>query len=126
MGLTFRLRHYWSTVDIKKFHLLGEDGYLYDTEFNAIDDQGNSEYDKSFNAFNIDMVYTWVFAPGSQLSIVWKNSILDFSESIPENWGRDFERTLDQPQVNSFSIKALYFIDYYSLTKKGRTNKVRN
>ncbi len=126
MGLTFRLRHYWSTVDIKKFHLLGEDGYLYDTEFNAIDDQGNSEYDKSFNAFNIDMVYTWVFAPGSQLSVVWKNSILDFSESIPENWGRDFERTLDQPQVNSFSIKALYFIDYYSLTKKGRTNKVRN
>ncbi|MFT4678721.1 MAG: hypothetical protein ACJAV7_002754 [Flavobacteriales bacterium] len=126
MGLTFRLRHYWSNVDIKSFHLLGEDGYLYDTEFNAIDDQGNSDYDKSFNAFNIDMVYTWVFAPGSELSVVWKNSIIDFSESIPDNWARDFEQTIDQPQVNSISIKALYFIDYYSLTKKGRSNKVRN
>ncbi|MCB0762367.1 MAG: carbohydrate binding family 9 domain-containing protein [Flavobacteriales bacterium] len=126
MGLTFRLRHYWSYVDVQQFFVLDDAGYTVPTNFTAIDDEGTSIYDQSFNAFNIDMVYTWVFSPGSQLSVVWKNSIIGFSEEIPRGLIDDFSYTMDLPQRNSISIKALYFVDYYSLTKKGRSGKIRN
>ena len=118
MGLTFRLRHYWSFVDNSSFHSLDNDGHLAQTDFQGFYDDGTSPYDQSFNAFNIDMVYKWVFAPGSELSIVWKNSILDNDEILPDTWTDNFDRALGLPQVNSFSIRLLYFVDYLTFARK--------
>jgi hypothetical protein len=67
------------------------------------------------------MVYSWVFSPGSEISIVWKNAISDLDQTLPATYSDNFERTIDLPQKNSFSIKVLYFVDYLSLTKKGRS-----
>lgn len=124
MGLTFRLRHYWSSVAYREFFQLHEDGSLVDTEYSAFYDDGTTSRDGSFNAFNIDMVYTWVFAPGSELSVVWKNSILDFDEDIPANMSDNLNRTFVLPQTNSFSVKVLYFIDF--LTLKNRQSSISN
>lgn len=119
MGLTFRLRHYWSTVDYDSYHRLGEeDGYLYNTDYIGADTLGNSLHNTTFDAFNIDMVYRWVFAPGSELSVVWKNSIFKSDNSWQESYFDNLQETLESPQINSFSIKLLYFIDYLSLQKK--------
>lgn len=118
MGITFRLRHYWSTVDNHEFLQLEEDGLLSETDYQGFNSDGTSEHDVSFNAFNIDMVYTWVFAPGSELSVVWKNSILDADEALPGAWVDNFDRTVGLPQNNSFSIKILYFLDYLTFVRK--------
>jgi len=118
MGITFRLRHYWSSVDNHEFFSLGEEGELNSTDYEGFYPDGTSEHDLSFNAFNIDMVYTWVFAPGSELSVVWKNSILDDDENLPTTWIDNFDRTVGLPQNNSFSIKMLYFIDYLTFVRK--------
>ncbi|NNE56304.1 MAG: hypothetical protein HKN32_09805 [Flavobacteriales bacterium] len=100
------------------FLQLDDDGHLQETAFNGFNEDGTSPYDVSFNAFNIDMVYKWVFAPGSELSIVWKNSILDANEAIPIDFTDNFSRTIALPQVNSFSIKVLYFVDYLTFIRK--------
>jgi hypothetical protein len=71
--------------------------------------------DISFNAFNIDLIYKWRFAPGSEISIAWKNSITQEGVPLDVSYYRDVEETLRAPQINNFSIKILYFIDYLSL-----------
>jgi hypothetical protein len=119
MGVSFRLRHYWSYVNNHEFFQLAEDGALYATDFQGFEDDGSSPYNQSFNAFNIDMVYKWVFSPGSEIRVVWKQNITDFTEDVPVSFQDNFERTIGLPQSNSISLKVLYFIDYLSLTRKG-------
>ena len=82
MALTFRMRHYWSRVKYEDngFYLLNEDGTLGHSDY--LDNHNNN-----FNAFTIDMVYRWRFAPGSDLFIVWKNSIINNNEEADINLG---------------------------------------
>jgi hypothetical protein len=119
MGMTCRVRHYWSTLRNKAFMELQEDGSVIASDFPGLRDDGTSPLDQSFNAFNVDLVYTWVFSPGSQLRLVWKKSIatnMDQAQRIP-TWSDNFGQTLESPAIDSFSIKVLYFIDYLSLRR---------
>jgi len=113
MSLNIRLRHYWSYVDYGGFFELGDDGSLNATSY-------NENQDISLNFFNIDMVYRWRFAPGSDLFFIWKNAINDFSndpEFIQEAYVEAFSRLNDFPENNSLSLKLVYFLDYASLVK---------
>lgn len=111
MALTFRARHYWSIAKYKRYHALDEQGMLAQTSYS-----GNR--DVNFNAFNIDMVYTWQFAPGSEMSIVWKDAILTLGSDRVIQYFENVRNTLDAPQTNSFSVKVLYYLDYLYLKKK--------
>jgi hypothetical protein len=110
-SLTMRVRHYWSRADYSTFFLLREDGYLQPDVYSA-------NHDISFNVFNIDLVYTWQFAPGSELSAVWKNDIHTVRDDIVGGFFRNFDETVSAPQTNSFSLKILYYLDYQGLKKK--------
>ncbi len=115
MGLTLRMRHYWSAADYKEFYTLGEKGQLLESDF-----KGNEN--RNYNAFNIDMVYTYVFAPASEISIVWKNSIAGDEEFVRTGYMNNVETLGNLPQNNSISVRVLYFIDYSMLMKKISTN----
>lgn len=79
-GITFRTRHYLSTVDNKDFLTLQNDGKLKaNTTF-------NKNTNRNVNIFNIDMVYTWQFAPGSFVNIVWKNAAFDSNNLLETNY----------------------------------------
>ncbi len=111
--LSFRLRHYWSRVDYTdQYFYLKDDGYLDP----ANDFEGTS--DINFNIFNIDMVYVWRFAPGSEMSVVWKNAISSFSDKIINDVGDNLNYMFNSPQINSFSVKILYYLDYQYLRRK--------
>ncbi len=113
MHLSFRLRHYWSKVDYNdEFFLLKEDGYLEETDYVG----GNG--DINFNTITIDMAYVWRFAPGSEMSVVWKNSIFTYDDVLVEDYFDNLRRTFQSPQINSFSIKILYYFDYQYLKRK--------
>ena len=113
-SVSFRLRHYWSRAEYDEFYTLREDGYLDISEYSI-------KQDINFNAFNIDMVFTWYFLPGSELNIVWKNAIFQQGEEILKDFGRNISQTLRSPQTNSFSIKVIYYVDYLSL-KRNKKN----
>jgi hypothetical protein len=93
---------------------------LTDSDYSGEDGAGSLLHNVNFNAFNIDLVYTWVFAPGSEIKIVWKNSILHQGSEIADDYFKNFEELGDLPQTNSFSIKVLYYLDYLSLRRKNR------
>jgi hypothetical protein len=113
MGLSFRARHYWSKVANKDFYKLKEDGYL-----NHIPGGISSNVDYNVNYFNIDMVYTWQFALGSFINVVWKDAISTFDQDTRTTYFKNIGNTLNADQQNSISIRIIYFLDYLNLKKK--------
>jgi len=112
MYITLRVRHYWSKVSNLAFFTLNKDGSLTNNP------GFNQNLDQNYNAFNVDMVYSWRFAPGSELNIVWKNAIGTFDNNVVTNYFKNVNNTLGAPQSNSISLKILYFFDYLQLKKK--------
>nr|MBC7614138.1 carbohydrate binding family 9 domain-containing protein [Pseudopedobacter sp.] len=112
MGLNLRARHYWSKLTNKEFYILNNQGNLNKT----------SEFihglDQNFNAFNVDMIYLWRFAPGSELSIAWKDASSMFNRNSELKYFRNFDDTFNGPQNQNFSIKILYYLDYLQLRRK--------
>jgi hypothetical protein len=113
MGLNLRARHYWSRVNYHQFYNLQEDGGLMTT---ARDYSSVANY--NINYFNIDMVYTWQFALGSFLNIGWKNAIQNFDPTLDRDYFKNLKSTLASDQLNNFSVKVIYFLDYAKLKKK--------
>jgi hypothetical protein len=110
--LSFRLRHYnKNAVYDKQYYELNTDGTLRNSDYS---DNNN----KNSNTFNIDMMYAWRFAPGSELSLVWKN-IVDKEENFTTYpYLTNLKNTMNSPQTNIFSIKVIYYLDYLYLKKK--------
>ncbi|MBC8316206.1 MAG: hypothetical protein H8E51_11980, partial [Bacteroidetes bacterium] len=71
-----------------------------------------------YNQFNIDLSFIWDFAPGSQLSFVWKNAINTSDDIIDYHFFRNLGNTITSPATNSFSIRVLYYIDAMYFKKK--------
>ncbi|HRF38752.1 MAG TPA: DUF5916 domain-containing protein [Saprospiraceae bacterium] len=111
-ALTLRARHYWTNVEYSRYHLLTEDGNLGETSHNP-------ERDANFNAFNVDMIFRWRFAPGSDLFVIWKNSVLHADALAGEDYFSNLDNLFDAPQNNSLSIKLIYFLDYQRLVRRG-------
>lgn len=112
MGLTFRARHYASVVNNKEFFGLNTDGTL--SSKSGITQNLN----RNVNYFNIDMVYTWQFAPGSFMNVVWKNATYFGSDSLADSYFENLENTLQADQNNNLSLKVIYFFDYLQLKRK--------
>lgn len=108
-ALSMSLRHYWSQVQYLQYYFLRDDGGLLDFP----DYTGNGNID--FNIFNIDLEYSLNFAPGSYLTVVWKNSIstskTNDNLAFLSYWD-NLQGTLISPQTNSFSLKVIYYLDY--------------
>lgn len=122
MGLTLRARHYWSKVDPKQFYVLDGNGNLNTP---TVPFTGN--VNQNYNFFSIDVVYTWQFAQGSFINIVYKQIADDytFGRPVENNYGKNISNTLNTPQFNSLSLRIIYFIDYFTTKNKlKRKNKV--
>ncbi len=113
---SFRLRHNWARVHYLSFHELLLDGSLCASDY-------NENQDINFNAFTIDAVYRWRFAPGSDIFIVWKNAIIGEEERSDVSFGENLSGLFHNPQVNSFSVKVLYYLDYLDVKKKFTRNQ---
>ncbi len=111
MALEFRLRHYLSKADYDRYYILLESGYVEPL------DSYSENHDISYNAFNIDMAYTWNFAPGSELLVTYKNAIGTENELVSKTFSRNLLDTIESPQVNSLSVKVLYYLDYLRLKR---------
>lgn len=116
--LNLRPRHFWSNVEPLEYYDLRTNGTYGDTDYN----ESNIV---DFNRFNIDLIYQWEFAPGSELSLVWKNLIFD-QEELLSTYSESISRLGDLDQNNSLSLKAVYYLDYNrlnnALPQRLRTN----
>ena len=111
-GITFRARHYWSTVKQKQLYDLKTNGDLSPTTHTSI-----ALEDQNFNIFNIDAAYTWQFGPGSFINIVWKEESFLFNRDSQSDYFKNFDRTFSEPQNNNLSVKIIYYLDYLDFKK---------
>lgn len=106
------LRHYWSYAENKNFLGLMDNGNLTDFPSYSVNKNSN------FNSWNLDLSYSWWFAPGSQISILYRNSSANFEREINKDFGNNVTNLLNNDALNhTFSISVRYFIDYNQVKK---------
>jgi hypothetical protein len=110
-GLSLTFRNYWATVayDDDLFTLL-ENGRLTKDKGYTVDSINDPNI--NFNTWNLDFSYTWQFAPGSQLSALYRNQLFNFSSAAADDYFESLDALFKQPIQQTFSLRLVYFIDY--------------
>jgi hypothetical protein len=113
MFLTLRARHYWSGVKYEKYFNVDANGYWIDRAFIA----GN---DNNYNAYNLDLFYTWDFMYGSRLVVGWKNW-MPLDRAIDgirfSKYGQNLAEVFRMPQGKELTARLIYFLDYQKLKR---------
>lgn len=118
VSFSCRIRHYWITGRYSDFYRLENSGLL------SSSDDFNTNKDFNFNSFNVDVLFNWQFAPGSQLNLIWKNALLEENNLITYNYFDNFTQTLGYPQLNTLTLKIIYYIDYQNVRERLNTKRV--
>ncbi len=116
-SFSVRARHYWAVVNYVYFHSLQDDGKLKIIQ-NPFNDATNPEH--NYNIFNLDLVYRWQFAPGSELNLIWKNNVATDTKNLVYKYDENFTNVFANQHNNIVSIKFLYYLDYLKIRKKKR------
>lgn len=109
MTLNLSARYYWSYAENKQYLNLQQNGTL--TPNTTFTENKNSD----FSTWNLDLSYSWWFAPGSQLSVLYRNNASNFSNEINRNIRNNFSNLFENNLNNIFSVSFRYFIDYNSI-----------
>jgi hypothetical protein len=120
MGITWRIRHYRSALQYSRFFGLQTDGTLIPINYSGTDGNGQSVYNINYNAFTLDFVYRWVFLPGSEINIVWKNSIFSNDQNYYFSYRSNLTNLFENLPVNSLSLKVIFWIDYQDINRKNK------
>ncbi|WP_418603435.1 DUF5916 domain-containing protein [Hwangdonia sp.] len=113
ISLTFR--NFWSTVNYDyQLFILENDGTLSANNGYNVDSIAESP-NINFNTWNLDLRYSWQFAPGSQLTALYRNSLFNSDSASKDNYFNSLNTLFDQPIQHVFSLKLQYFIDYSNL-----------
>ncbi len=114
MNVSIRARHYWSKVLYDKFFFVDTNGDLLPHAF--VNGQ-----DQNFNAFNLDMFYTWDFKYGSKLIIGYKNWLgndFPISGINYKSYAGNLSQVFQQPHGNELTVRLIYYLDYLTMKKK--------
>ena len=106
MNFNLSVRHYWSLAENNKINNLNEDGSLSPNTTYS----GNKN--SNFSTWNLDLSYSWWFAPGSQMSILYRNNASTFERQINKDFGSNFSNLFEDNLNHILSISVRYFIDY--------------
>ncbi len=104
MNATIRARYYWLKLYYHQYLRLEDDG-----TFTPSDWPGSA--DENFNQFNVDFVYTWQFAPGSFLNVIWKDAVFQGDGMRGDHYFDNFRKTMRAPQDNTLTVKLIYWLD---------------
>ena len=112
MTLNLTARYYWSYSKNHEFFTLQNNGYL----------TPNSTYtlnkDRNFNSFNLDFSYSWWFAPGSELSVLYRNYGLERASVVEKDLSKNLKSIYNSNLTNVLSVSIRYFIDYNMVKNK--------
>ena len=110
IDLSIKLRYHLDQVKNIEFKSLANDGYLYNTNY-----EGN--HNVNYTTWTSDIAFNWRFAPGSQISIVWKNAVESDKDEITAHWIDNVKESMKLAKQNNLSFKIIYYLDYLYLSK---------
>lgn len=111
MTINLTARHYWTHGENLEFLSLQQNGEL--TE--------NTNYtqnkDFTYNNWNFDLSYTWWFAPGSQISFLYRNRAVSNLDFVNRNYRNNIEQLFGNNLNSTLSLSIRYYIDYNAVKK---------
>lgn len=106
MNFNLSIRHYWSIAENNKFFTLQDNGRLLEkTDY-------TTNKNSNFSTWNLDLSYSWWFAPGSQATVLYRNNAANFTRDIDNDFNNNFDTLLNDNLSHTFSVSIRYFIDY--------------
>jgi hypothetical protein len=113
MSLKLDARHYWSQAAYQQYGLLRNNG----TVDYSVPYSGNKNV--NFNTFNLYLSFVWQFRPGSEMTVVYQNSIYSSPEApaLVYDYFKDADNTFKSPQTNSLSVKVIYYLEYQDVRR---------
>jgi hypothetical protein len=107
MNFNLSVRQYWSYAENNQYLALQDDGTFQD--LNSYVRNRNS----SFNSWNMDLSYNYWFAPGSVISVLYRNSSASFDREINKSFADNVGNILTNDRLNhALSVSVRYFIDF--------------
>lgn len=111
LSLNVDVRHYWSRAHYVEYHSLLENGKIASTPYTGLHEDGTSRHDVDFDAFTVDLWLRWTFAPGSEITLGWKDNIFARDGIVRTDYFQNLRETWAAPGINSLSLRAIWFID---------------
>lgn len=112
MNINLTARYYWAYSQYDKFFNLQDNGYLSPNTSYAVNQ------DLNYNSWNFDLSYSWWFAPGSEIRILYRNYGISKNDSVEKNIKTNFNNIMNSDLTDIFSISLRYFIDYNKLKSR--------
>ena len=112
MTINLTARYYWSYSKNHDFFTLQNSGYLTPNNTYTLNK------DRNFNSWNFDLSYSWWFAPGSEISILYRSYGLERANVVEKDLSKNIKNIFNSDLTNVLSISIRYFIDYNSVKNK--------
>ena len=112
MTINLTARYYWSYSKNHDFLTLQNSGYLTPNNTYTLNK------DRNFNSWNFDLSYSWWFAPGSEISILYRSYGLERASVVEKDLSKNIKNIFNSDLTNVLSISIRYFIDYNSVKNK--------
>jgi hypothetical protein len=111
-AISLKARNFWSTADYDKllFNLL-EDGKREIIDYSSLSVDPNT----NFNLWNFDLNFEWWFAPGSNLTFLYRNQIFNQDSFSYLDYDQSLSNLFELPIQHQISLRVNYFIDYNRL-----------
>ncbi|PKB16071.1 DUF5916 domain-containing protein [Flavobacterium sp. 5] len=107
MNFNLSARYYWSYTENLNFYNLEDNGRL------SPNDTYTENQNQNLNTWNLDLSYNWWFAPGSQLTILYRNNAAKYDNLINKDFGNNYTSLLNNKDLSHvLSVSLKYFIDY--------------
>ena len=117
-GLSLQFRHYWDTVLYDEFmYDLKPNGRIIKNP-NLPKTDLNQSPDVNFSTWNVDLNYVWQFAPGSFLTVLYRQQLFQNNDLADLGFSDSLDRLFKQNFQHTLSVRLQYFIDVNDVKDK--------
>ncbi|GAB5557489.1 MAG: hypothetical protein SchgKO_17020 [Schleiferiaceae bacterium] len=113
LSITLDFRHYYTTLQYTSYQNLNQDGTVSEIDKDL-------QRDLTFNSVNLDLKLNWWFVPGSTISVLYRNSLLNTSPNVDDSYFESVEDLAALPFLHQLSFRLTYFLDYNDVVKWSR------
>ncbi len=120
-SIKLKFRNFWSSANYDPIlFLLQSDGTRQLTSFDLLDENPNTQ----FNIWNLDLGFDWWFAPGSKITLLYRNQIFSDRHQVDLDYFRSVQDLFSENINHQFSLRINYYLDYNILKKKNGKKRV--
>lgn len=113
-AISLSFRNFWSSATFSEdnFSRLLNSGGLEPVAYEVTE---NNDPDANFNIWNLDLSYQWRFAPGSEMILLYRNSIFKQDNLSALAYTESLENLFNQPARHNLSLRIVYYLDYNNI-----------